>query len=50
MKKSLEELAKLTTIDDIAAMVQRMVRRNMHEKDSTMRVNQLMSDYLTLSR
>jgi hypothetical protein len=51
MKKSLGEVAKLTTTDDIAAaMVQRKVRINMQEKDSTMRINQLVSDYLTLSR
>jgi hypothetical protein len=50
MKKSLGEVAKLTTTDDIAAMVQRKVRTNMQEKDSTMRINHLVSDYLTLSR
>jgi hypothetical protein len=50
MKKSLGEIAKLTTTDDIADMVQRMVRTNMQEKDSTMRINQLVSDYLTLRR
>jgi hypothetical protein len=50
MKKSLDEVAKLTTTDDIAAMVQRKVRTHMQEKDSTMRINQLVSDYLTLSR
>lgn len=50
MKKSLGEVAKLSTPDDIAAMVQRKVRTNMQEKDSTMRINQLVSDYLTLSR
>jgi hypothetical protein len=50
MKKSLGEVAKLTTTDDIAAMVQRKVCTNMQEKDSTMRINQLVSDYLTLSR
>jgi hypothetical protein len=44
------EVAKLTTTDNIAAMVQRKVRTNMREKDSTMRINQLVSDYLTLSR
>jgi hypothetical protein len=49
MKKSLGEVAKLSTTDDIAAMVQRKVRTNMQEKDSTMRINQLVSDYLTLS-
>jgi hypothetical protein len=49
MKKSLGEVAKLTTTDDIAAMVQRKVCTNMKEKDSTMPINQLMSDYLNLS-
>jgi hypothetical protein len=50
IKKSLGEVAKLTTTDDIASMVLRKIRTNMHEKDSSMRVNQLVSDYLTLSR
>jgi hypothetical protein len=50
MKKSLGEVANLFTTDDIAAMVQRKVRTNMQDKDSTMRINQLVSDYLTLSR
>jgi hypothetical protein len=50
MKKSIGEVAKLSTTDDIAAMVQRKVRTNMQEKDSTMRINQLVSDYLTPSR
>jgi hypothetical protein len=50
MKKSLGEVAKLTTTDDIAAMVQQKVRTNMQEKDSTMCINQPVSDYLTLSR
>jgi hypothetical protein len=49
-KKSLGEVAMVTTIDDIAAMAQRKVRKNMQEKDSTMRINQLVSDYLTHSR
>jgi hypothetical protein len=40
MKKPLGEVAMLTTTDDIAAMVQRKVRTNMQEKDSTMRINQ----------
>jgi hypothetical protein len=31
-------------------MVLRKIRTNMQEKDSSMRVNQLVSDYLTLSR
>jgi hypothetical protein len=50
MKKSPGEVSKITTTDNIAAMVQRKVRTNMQEKDSTMRINQLLSDYLTLSR
>jgi hypothetical protein len=50
MKKSLGEVAKLTTIDDIASMVLRKIRTNMQEKCSSLRVNQLVSDYLTLSR
>jgi hypothetical protein len=50
MKKLLGEVSKLTTTDDIAATVQRKVRTNMQEKDSSMRSNQLLSDYLTLSR
>jgi hypothetical protein len=50
MKKSLGEVAKFTTTDDIAAMVQRKVRTNVQEKDIAMRINQLKSDYLTLSR
>jgi hypothetical protein len=50
MKKSLGEVAKLTTTHDIAAMVQRKVRTNMQEKESTMRINQLVSDYPTPSR
>jgi hypothetical protein len=49
-EESLGEVANLTTTDDIAAMVQRKVRTNMQEKNSTMRINQLVSDYLTLSR
>jgi cobalamin biosynthesis Mg chelatase CobN len=50
MKKSLGEVAKLTTTDDFASLVQRKIRTNMQEKNSSMRVNQLVSDYLTLSR
>jgi hypothetical protein len=50
MRMSLGEVAKLTTTDDIAAMVQRKVRTNMQEKDSTMSINQRVSDYLNLSR
>jgi hypothetical protein len=49
MKKSLGEVAKLTRTDDIASMVLRKIRTNMQEKYSSMRVNQLVSDYLTLS-
>jgi ribosome assembly protein YihI (activator of Der GTPase) len=44
MNKSLGEVSKLTTNGDIAPMVQRKVRTNMQEKDSTMRINQLVSD------
>jgi uncharacterized membrane protein YfhO len=50
MRKSLWEVAKLTTTDDIAAMVQRKVRTNLQQTDSTMRINQLESNYLNLSR
>jgi hypothetical protein len=50
MKKSLREVAKLTTTVDIASMVLRKTGTNMQEKDSSMSVNQLVSDYLTLSR
>jgi RNA-binding protein YlmH len=50
MKKSLGEIAKITSTNDIAAIVQRKVRTIMQEKDSSMRINQLVSDYLTLSR
>jgi hypothetical protein len=50
MKKSLGEIPKLTTTDDIASMVLRKIRITMQEKDSSMRVNQLVSDYLALSR
>jgi hypothetical protein len=50
MKKSLIEVARLTTTDDIASMVLRKLRTNMQKKESRMRVNQLVSDYLTLSR
>jgi hypothetical protein len=44
MKKSLREVAKLTTTDDIAAMVLRKVRINLQEKDCEMRIDQLVSD------
>jgi hypothetical protein len=37
IKKSLGEVAKLTTADDIASMVLRKIRTNMQEKDSSMR-------------
>jgi RNA-binding protein YlmH len=50
MQKFLGGVAKLTTTDDIAAMVMSKVRTNMQERDSSMRINQLVSDYLTLSR
>jgi hypothetical protein len=50
MKKSLGEVAKLTTTDDVASIVLRKIRTNMQEKDNSMRVNQLVSDYLTLNR
>jgi hypothetical protein len=50
MKKSLGEIAKHTTADDIAVIVLRKIRTNMQEKDSSMRVNELVSDYLILSR
>jgi hypothetical protein len=50
MKKSLGEIAKHTTTDDIGSMVLCKIRTNMQEKDSSIRVNQLVSDYLTLSR
>jgi hypothetical protein len=50
MKKSLGEVAKLATTGDISSMVLRKIRTNLQEKDSSMRVNQLVSDYLTLSR
>jgi hypothetical protein len=50
IKESLGEGATTATTEDIAAMVQRKVRINMQEKDSGMRIDQLVSDYLTLSR
>jgi hypothetical protein len=50
VQKSLGEVAKLTTTDDIASIVLRKLRTNMQEKDSSMSVNQLVSDNLTLSR
>jgi hypothetical protein len=50
IKKSLGEVSKHTTTDDIAFMVLRKIRTNMQENDSSVRVNQLVSDYLTLSR
>jgi hypothetical protein len=39
MKKSLGEIAKITSTNDIAAIVQRKVRTIMQEKDSSMRIN-----------
>jgi hypothetical protein len=50
IKESLGEAATTATTEDIAAMVLRKVRINMQEKDSGMRIDQLVSDYLTLSR
>jgi hypothetical protein len=50
MKKSLSEVARLTTADGISSMVLRKIRTNMKEKGSIMRINQLVSDYPTLSR
>jgi hypothetical protein len=49
-KESPGEAATTTTTEDIAAMVLRKVRINLQEKDSGMRIDQLVSDYLTLSR
>jgi hypothetical protein len=50
MKKSLGEVAKLTTTDDTASMVLRKITTNMQEQEGSRRVNQIVSDYLTLSR
>jgi hypothetical protein len=50
IKESLGEAATTATTEDIAALVLRKVRINMQEKDSGMRIDQLVSDYLTLSR
>jgi hypothetical protein len=50
IKESLGDVATTATTEDIAAMVLRKVRINMQEKDSGMRIDQLVSDYLTLSR
>jgi hypothetical protein len=44
------EAATTATTEDIAAMVLRKVRINLQEKDCGMRIDQLVSDYLTLSR
>jgi hypothetical protein len=50
IKESLGEAATTATTEDISAMVLRKVRINLQEKDSGMRIDQLVSDYLTLSR
>jgi hypothetical protein len=50
LKKSFGEVAKLNTTADIASIVLRNIRTKMQEKDSSMRANQLVADYLTLSR
>jgi hypothetical protein len=50
IKESLGEAATTATTEDIAAIVLRKVRINLQEKDSGMRIDQLVSDYLTLSR
>jgi hypothetical protein len=50
IKESLGEAATTATSEYIAAMVLRNVRINMQEKDSGMRIDQLVSDYLTISR
>jgi hypothetical protein len=50
IKESLGEAATTATTEDIAAMVLRKVRINLQEKDCGTRIDQLVSDYLTLSR
>jgi hypothetical protein len=50
IKKPLGEAAAAAATEDIAEMVLRKVRINMQEKNSGMRIYQLVSDYLTLSR
>jgi hypothetical protein len=50
IKQSLGEAATTATTEDIAAMVLCKVRINIQEKESGMRIGQLPSDYLTLSR
>jgi hypothetical protein len=50
MKKSIGEVTRLITTDDIASMVLRKIRTNMQEKGSSMRINQLVSDYFKLIR
>jgi hypothetical protein len=48
-KESLGEAATTATTEDVAAIVLRKVRINMQEKDSGMRIYQLMSDYLHIT-
>jgi hypothetical protein len=50
IEESLVEAATTATTEDIAAVVLCKVRINLQEKDSGMRIDQLVSDYLTLSR
>jgi hypothetical protein len=50
IKESLGDTATTDTTEDIAAMVLRKVRINLQQKDCGMRIYQLVSDYLTLSR
>jgi hypothetical protein len=47
---SLGEAATTATTEDIASMVLRKVRINLQENDCGMTIDQLVSDYLTLSR
>jgi hypothetical protein len=50
IKESLWEAATTATTEDIAAMVLRKVRVNLQENESRTRIDQLVSDNLTLSR
>jgi hypothetical protein len=50
IKESLGVAATTATTEDIAAMVLRKARIKMREKDSGMRIDQVVSDYLMLSR
>jgi hypothetical protein len=50
IKESLGDVATTATTEAIANMVLRKFRISMQEKDSGMRIEQLVSDYLTLSR